>query len=292
MRRTPATTSSILCCARRATSAASASHWKPCSPHHRLNQADRRAARRKGPGRTDYLLCVQVGDMPKAMPVAVLEAKKEGDDPLKGMQQARGYADTLRFDVKYVFATNGHRYGEYDRFTELINGPFQFNDFPAHPDLTARYAKDSGIDLTQARSRHAVSGRQPRLVAEPLLSRRSHPCGIRETPARWTDRQASARAAHACHRGRQDDHRHQPACGACAGRATTQARPVLMRSRRVTRTSVHQAQRGLRRQRSHRPDRAGSNAAANARIHIATYHTLGIDDEEGDASFPHRTLRP
>jgi type I restriction enzyme R subunit len=32
--------------------------------------------RRKGPGRTDYLLCVQVGDMPKALPVAVLEAKK------------------------------------------------------------------------------------------------------------------------------------------------------------------------------------------------------------------------
>jgi type I restriction enzyme R subunit len=64
--------------------------------------------RRKGPGRTDYLLCVQVPDGTKAMPVAVLEAKKEAEDPLKGMQQARSYADTLRFDVKYVFSTNGH----------------------------------------------------------------------------------------------------------------------------------------------------------------------------------------
>jgi type I restriction enzyme R subunit len=45
--------------------------------------------RRKGQGRTDYLLCVQVGDMPKTMPIAFLEAKKEGDDPLKGMQQAK-----------------------------------------------------------------------------------------------------------------------------------------------------------------------------------------------------------
>ncbi|WP_199203022.1 hypothetical protein [Paraburkholderia madseniana] len=105
--------------------------------------------RRKGPGRTDYLLCVQAGDMPKAMPVAVLEAKKEGDDALKGMQQARGYADTLRFDVKYVFSTNGHKYGEYDRFTELINGPAPFQDFPSHADLTARYARNSGIDLTR-----------------------------------------------------------------------------------------------------------------------------------------------
>lgn len=45
--------------------------------------------RRKGPGRTDYLLCVQADDMPRALPVAVLEAKKEAEDPLKGMQQAR-----------------------------------------------------------------------------------------------------------------------------------------------------------------------------------------------------------
>lgn len=105
--------------------------------------------RRKGPGRTDYLLCVQVGAMPKPLPVAVLEAKKESEDPLKGMQQAKGYADCERFDVKYVFATNGHRYGEFDCVTSLQGGPFPFADFPPHPDLTARYAKDAGIDLTQ-----------------------------------------------------------------------------------------------------------------------------------------------
>ena len=87
--------------------------------------------RRKGPGRTDYLLCVQVGDMPKPLPVGVLEAKKEIEDPLKGMQQAKGYADCQRFDVKYVFATNGHRYGEFDFFTSLQDGPFPFADFPA-----------------------------------------------------------------------------------------------------------------------------------------------------------------
>jgi type I restriction enzyme, R subunit len=52
--------------------------------------------------------------MPKSMPIAVLEAKKEGDDPLKGMQQAKAYADCERYEVKYVFSTNGHRYGEYE----------------------------------------------------------------------------------------------------------------------------------------------------------------------------------
>jgi len=63
--------------------------------------------RRKGSGRTDYLLCVQCGGMPKSMSIAVLEAKKEGDDPPKGMQQAKAYAGCERFEVKYVFATNG-----------------------------------------------------------------------------------------------------------------------------------------------------------------------------------------
>jgi type I restriction enzyme, R subunit len=103
--------------------------------------------RRRGPGRTDYLLCVQVGDMPKCMPIAVLEAKKESEDPLKGMQQAKSYADCQRFEVKYVFATNGHKYGEFDFFTYLHGGPFPFADFPSHADLTTRYAKDTGIKL-------------------------------------------------------------------------------------------------------------------------------------------------
>lgn len=98
--------------------------------------------RRRGPGRTDYLLCVQAGDMPKSLPVAVLEAKKESEDPLKGMQQAKGYADCKRFDVKYVFSTNGHRYGEFDFFTNLQGGSFPFVDFPPHATLTSRYATD------------------------------------------------------------------------------------------------------------------------------------------------------
>jgi type I restriction enzyme R subunit len=34
--------------------------------------------RRKGASRTDYLLCVQVGDSPKPLPVAVLEARSSG----------------------------------------------------------------------------------------------------------------------------------------------------------------------------------------------------------------------
>jgi len=58
--------------------------------------------------------------------------------------QAKGYADCRRHNVKYIFATNWHRYGEFDKFTGLQGGPFPFPDFPNHPDLTARYAGDTG----------------------------------------------------------------------------------------------------------------------------------------------------
>src|SRR3546814_21128254 len=98
-------------------------------------------------------LCVQVANMPKSMPIAVLEAKREGYDPLKGMQQAKAYADCERFEVKYVFATNGHRYGEFDCFTSLQDGPFPFADFLTHRELTVRYAKDRGFNLRRSEER-------------------------------------------------------------------------------------------------------------------------------------------
>jgi type I restriction enzyme R subunit len=47
--------------------------------------------------------------MSKSMPIAVLEPKGR-DDPLKGVQQAKACAECERYEVKYVFATNGHGY--------------------------------------------------------------------------------------------------------------------------------------------------------------------------------------
>ena len=52
--------------------------------------------------------------------------------------------------MQYVFSTNGHRYGEFDKTVQMSSGPHEFEpDFPTHEQLTARYAKATGIDLTQ-----------------------------------------------------------------------------------------------------------------------------------------------
>ncbi len=241
--------------------------------------------RRKGPGRTDYLLCVQMGDAPKPMPVAVLEAKKEAEDPLKGMQQARGYADTLRFDVKYVFSTNGHRYGEYDRFTELINGPFAFVDFPSHPDLTGRYAKDNGIDLTQPAAAVLFQSDSPawsqsryyqdaaiRATFENILLDRKAGKPPRALLTLATGAGKTIIAANLLWQMSQAAQLPKPAFFLCdrdelREQAYTKLKAAFGDNVRIVRTEH------------------GGNAAANARIHVATYQTLGLDDEIGFASF-------
>jgi type I restriction enzyme R subunit len=245
--------------------------------------------RRKGQGRTDYLLCVKAGDMPKALPVAVLEAKHEGEDPLKGMQQAKSYADCKRFDVKYVFSTNGHRYGEFDFVSSLQGGPFPFADFPPHAELTARYARDVGIDL----------GRP----AAAMLFQADNPA--------WAQtryyQDAAIRAA--CEKILQDQQAGRAprvlltlATGAGKTVIATNLLWRLSTAGQLPKPALFLCDRDELREQAYNKLKAafgdnarivkterGGNAAANARIHIATYQTMGLDDGDpadgGFASF-------
>ena len=241
--------------------------------------------RRKGPGRTDYLLCVQLGDMPKALPVAVLEAKKESEDPLKGMQQAKGYADCERFDVKYVFATNGHRYGEFDCMTSLQGGPFPFVDFPPHADLTARYARDVGLNMAQPEVAMLFQADSPAWSA----SRYYQDAAIRAALLKILVEQQAGRpprvlltlatgagktviATNLLWRMNKAGQLPKPALFLCdrdelREQAYTKLKAAFGDDARIVRTEQ------------------GGNAARNARIQIATYQTLGLDDEQGFASF-------
>lgn len=241
--------------------------------------------RRKGPGRTDYLLCIKLGNAPKPMPVAVLEAKKEAEDPLKGMQQARGYADTMRFDVKYVFATNGHKYGEYDRFTELINGPSLFAEFPEHATLTARYAKDSGLNLTQPAAAMLFQADSPawsqsryyqdaaiRAAFEKILADQQAGTPPRVLLTLATGAGKTIIATNLLWRMSQAGQLPKPALFLCdrdelREQAYTKLKAAFGDNARIVKTDK------------------GGNAATNARVHIATYQTLGLDDEDGFASF-------
>jgi len=242
--------------------------------------------RRRSPGRTDYLLCVQVGDMPRPLPVGVLEAKKEGEDPLKGMQQAKSYADCQRFEVKYVFSTNGHLYGEFDFFTNLQGGPFPFTNFPPHSILTARYAKDSGIDITRPEAAMLFQADSPawsltryyqdasiRAALEKIIHCRQQGQAARVLLTLATGSGKTIIATNLLWRLSQAGQLPKPALFLCdrdelREQAYDKLSAAFGGNARIVKTDK------------------GGNAAANARIHIATYQTLGLDDEdEGFASF-------
>jgi len=238
--------------------------------------------RKKGSGRTDYLLCVKVGTMPKPLPVAVLEAKKEEEDPLKGMQQAKKYSECERFEVKYVFASNGHLYGEYDHFTKLQAGTFPLKDFIAHEALTARYAKDTGIDLDRPEAKMLFMPDSPpwskyryyqdaaiRAAFEKIILQIQKGEDPRVLLSLATGAGKTIIATNLLWRLNEAEQLAKPALFICdRDELRTQAYEKLSAAFGDNVRIVK--------------NEKGENAAKNARVHIATYQTLGLDDDTPD----------
>lgn len=218
--------------------------------------------RRRGPGRTDYLLCVQLDAMPAPLTAAVLEAKKE-----------------------YVFATNGHRYGEFDRFTQRQSGPFPLADFPSQAELTARYARDLGIDLSRPEA--------------AVLFQADSPAWSR---SRYYQDATIRAALHAILRGQLNGEVVRLLLSLATGAGKTVIATNLLwrltQAGHLTKPALFLCDRDELREQAYGKLKAafgdnarivrreqGTNAARNARIHIATYQTLGLDDEDGFASF-------
>ncbi|CAM5290822.1 DEAD/DEAH box helicase family protein [Rhodanobacter lindaniclasticus] len=240
--------------------------------------------RRKGAGRTDYLLCVQVGAMPRPLPVAVLEAKKESEDPLKGMQQAKGYADCTRFDVQYVFASNGHLYGDYDKPSGLQTGPHPLGDFPLHAELCARYTRDKGLNLAAPEAAVLFQADSPawnrsryyqdaaiRAAFEKILAERAAGHAPRVLLSLATGAGKTIIATNLLWRMAKAGLLPKPALFLCdRDELRRQAHDKLAAAFGADARIVETVR--------------GENAARNARIHIATYQTLGIDGDEDSGS--------
>ncbi len=243
--------------------------------------------RRVGNGRTDYLLCVQAGDSLKPLPVGVIEAKAESEDPLKGMEQGKRYAECSRFAVRYVFATNGHRYGEFDLGTQLPSPLLPFPDFPSHEALTARYASDAGLDLQAPEARmlfmaDAPAFSKPRYYQDAAIRAAFEKvlrCRQQGEPARVllslaTGAGKTVIAANLLWRLHEAGQLTKPALFLC-DRDELREQAWEKLSRAFPKGSVRIV--GTER---------GQNAARNAKVHIATYQTMGLDDEDqGYASF-------
>ena len=181
----------------------------------------------------------------------------------------------------YVFATNGHRYGEFDISNQMPGGPFSFADFPTHDDLTARYAKDSGIDVTTPQAAMLFmpdSAAFPktryyqdaaiRAAFEKILQ-----CEQKGEPGRVllslaTGSGKTVIAANLLWRMHEAGRLTKPALFLCdRDELREQAYDKLAKAFPKGSVRIVQTERG-------------KNAAKNAKVHIATYQTLGLDDTD------------
>jgi type I restriction enzyme R subunit len=182
--------------------------------------------------------------------------------------------------VPFVFASNGHLFVEYDRFTGLTTAPRALAEFPAPSDLRARYEQAMGFSLDSP-------------LAKPLLVRYS---GGEATRRYYQD--AAIRAV--LERLARGEKRALLSLATGAGKtfiavnllkriadAGQLRRALFVCDRDELRAQGLGAFQGVfgadAAEVGREPD--GQNKARNARIHVTTYQTLDVDTEEATANF-------
>lgn len=241
--------------------------------------------RRRAAGRTDYTLRVRVGTDTQPVAVALLEAKKDSLPPSHGLDQVKGYLDACRHNVQFVFSSNGHLFVEYNRTTGMTSPPRLMSDFPSPADLRARYEKIMGFSLEEP-------------VAKPLLTRYAGGEGQRRYFQDAAIRAVFEKVARSAVEGRPPRALLSLATGtgktfiavnllkriADAGQLK---RALFLCDRDELRTQGLKAMQGVFGADAAEvfEEEGGRNQARNARVHVATYQTLGIDREGGDPSF-------
>ncbi len=231
---------------------------------------------RRGRGRIDYTLRIKVTPDSQPVAVALIEAKAEDSPADHGLEQGKLYAATKRLNVPFVFASNGHRFVEFDRFTGRTTSPSLLSEFPTPDTLRARWEIATGIDLASPEAR-------------PL--RTPYPSG--ESERRYYQ-DAAIRAV--LERIAQGENRALLSLATGAGK-TFIAVNLLRRiadAGQLRRALFICDRDELRSQASGAFQRVfGADAAPvsrgkpekNARVLIATYQTLDVDSDEAYANF-------
>ena len=242
-------------------------------------------ARRRAAGRTDYTLRVRLNSETQPVAIALLEAKKDTLPPGHGLDQGKGYLAANRHNVQFVFSSNGYLFVEFDRSTGLTTAPKPLSEFPTPAELRARYEKIVGFSLDAA-------------AAKPLLQRYAGGEGQRRYFQDAAIRAVFEKVARCAETNQPPRALLSLATG--TGKTFIAAnllkrindagqlkRALFLCDRDELRTQ------GLKKMQEYfgadaaevyeLPD--GKNHAKNARVHVATYQTLGIAREQDDPSF-------
>ncbi|MFH0809770.1 MAG: DEAD/DEAH box helicase family protein [Pseudomonadota bacterium] len=232
-------------------------------------------------GRVDFTLRIKVNPEAQPVAVAVIEAKAENLPPTHGLEQAKTYAACKRLNVKFAFATNGHLFVEYDRFTGLTTSPRPLAEFPTPNELRRRYEQGMGFSLADP-------------VAGPLLARY---LGGEATRRYYQDAAIRAVLERIARRGKSGQPRRALLSLATGAGKTFIAVHLLRRiadARQLKRALFLCDRDELRSQAAAALQNVfGSDAAIvsagnprkNARLLIATYQTLDVDSEDATGNF-------
>ncbi len=239
--------------------------------------------RRRSRGRVDYTLRIKLnlGNQPVA--VALIEAKAEHLPPGHGLEQGKLYADAKRLNVPFVFSSNGHMFVAFDRFSGETTRPRLIAEFPTPDELRARYEAVLGIDLASDLAR-------PLLVPYPggeATRRYYQDAAIRAVFEKLARGENRALLSLATGSGKTFIAVHLLKRIADAGQLNRALFVCDRDELRAQGLGAFQNVFGADAAEVFRlPD--GSNNAKNARIHIATYQTLGVDSEDDNANFLRR----
>src|SRR6266498_2056254 len=122
-------------------------------------------ARRRPGKRADYILRYT-----RDFPIAVVEAKSEHEPAAAGLQQAKDYAEILKF--KFAYATNGKTIIEFDYITGLER---EIPVFPTPDELWSRLRGGEKLTDDTAASRlltpvNLTTGKEPRYYQQIAIN--------------------------------------------------------------------------------------------------------------------------
>lgn len=242
-------------------------------------------ARRRARGKIDYTLRVRVNLNTQPVALALIEAKKEDLPPAHGMTQAKGYAECRRLQVRFIFSSNGHQFVEYDDFTGQTTAAKPLSQFPTPEELRSRYEQGMGFSLANPVARSLLQpypgGEGARRYYQDAAIR-----AVMEKVARCktTGELPRALLSLATGTGKTFIAVNLLKRISDAGQLT---RALFICDRDELRTQALKAFQNIFGSDAAEVYRNsdGENNARNARIHIATYQTLGIENENGDANF-------
>jgi type I restriction enzyme R subunit len=234
-------------------------------------------AKRRGDGRVDYLLRYRVNPGTQPVALALIEAKAESKTPGHGLQQAKDYRD--RHNVPFVFSSNGHLFVEYDDFTGLTADAKPLSQFPTPEVLRARFEAGKGFRLDAPEAKPLLTpyrgGEGQRRYYQDAAIR-----AVFEKMARGEKRALLTLATGTGKTFIATNLLHRIAEAGQLTRALFLCdRDELRKQGLLAMTS----QFGSDAAEVYR--RNGRNNAANARVHVATYQTLGVDTDADTASF-------